>query len=259
MTETALDQAHAAMTAAPEDDAARLRFFGRLGEAELFLLLQSEAEGDEITPEVFDTGAHTLVLVFDREERLAQFVGRTAPYAAVSGRALAQMLAAQGLGLVLNPEVAPSSFVLAPEGVAWLADVLQEDTEEIATRIAELVPPSVPDILVAALDAKLATGAGLARMAYLAGTGSDTGASGHLLGFVDVQEGAEAALAQAVREALLFSGIEAGALDVGFFRAQEAMSARLAKVGLRFDLPQAAAGLERTAPGMDPERPPILK
>ena len=49
MTETTpLDQAHAAMEAAPEDDAARLRFFERLADSELFILLDKEPEGDRI-------------------------------------------------------------------------------------------------------------------------------------------------------------------------------------------------------------------
>ena len=46
MTETtALDLAHAAMDAAPEDNAARLRFYHRLADSELFLLLSAEPDG----------------------------------------------------------------------------------------------------------------------------------------------------------------------------------------------------------------------
>ena len=41
--ETPLDAAHAAMEAAPEDDAARLRFYERLADSELFLLLRRGA------------------------------------------------------------------------------------------------------------------------------------------------------------------------------------------------------------------------
>ena len=74
MTElTPLDLAHAAMEAAPEDDAARLRFFERLADSELFILLDKEPEGERISPQVFDTGEGQFVLVFDRQERLAQF------------------------------------------------------------------------------------------------------------------------------------------------------------------------------------------
>ena len=49
MTEmTPLDTVHAAMEAAPQDDAARLRFYERLADSELFLLLTEEAQGDNI-------------------------------------------------------------------------------------------------------------------------------------------------------------------------------------------------------------------
>ena len=74
-------------------------------------------------------------------------------------------------------------------------------------------------------------------------------------------EAAEQALANAASEALTFSGIEAGAMDVGFFASDDPVVAKLAKVGLRFDLPQGE-GLQQTprmAPGMDPSKPPILK
>ena len=63
-------------------------------------------------------------------------------------------------------------------------------------------------------------------------------------------------------EALTFSGIEAGALDVAFFRASEPMAARLTQQGLRFDLPQPVEAVQevlRMAPGSDPARPPKLR
>ncbi len=109
---TDLDQAHAAMEAAPEDDAARLRFYERLADTELFMLLGAEAENDQITPELFEIEDQRFTLVFDREERLSQFVGRVAPYAGLPGRAVAQMLQGQGIGLALNLEVAPSAMLI---------------------------------------------------------------------------------------------------------------------------------------------------
>ena len=124
MSETALDLTHAAMQAAPEDEAARLRFFHALADCELFLLLAKEADGAEVEPEVFEIEAQSYVLVFDREARLAEFVGRAAPYAALSGRALVGMLKGQDIGLAVNPEVAPSSILLPEEAVDWLADTL---------------------------------------------------------------------------------------------------------------------------------------
>ncbi|HEX9856761.1 MAG TPA: SseB family protein, partial [Paracoccaceae bacterium] len=79
---TPLDTAYAAMEAAPGDDTARLRFYERLAEGEVFLLLEAEAAGDTLAPRVFDLEEGPVVLAFDLEERLAAFTGIPAPYAA---------------------------------------------------------------------------------------------------------------------------------------------------------------------------------
>lgn len=259
---TPLDQAHATMEAALQDDAARLRFYERLGDAELFLLLEGEAVGDAVTPQVFDPGAGPLVLVFDREERLTDFVGEAAPYAALSGRVVAKLCAEQGLGLGLNLGVAPSAFVLDAPGVSWLAETLEHAPQAVSQHISAVTAPTgLPETLLTALDTKLATGTGLAQVAYLVATQTDAGGHGHMLAFIGALPGAQEALAGAVSEALVFSGLEAGTLDVGFFDASAAVVARLARVGLRFDLPQLApvSAPKTTAPGMDPDAPPKLR
>ena len=98
-------------------------------------------------------------------------------------------------------------------------------------------------------------------MAYLVASVDSEGKRSHLLAFVGAASGAEAALARAASEALTFSGIEAGAMDVGFFDAKDPVAARLARVGLRFDLPQPAPASvpDTSAPGSDPDRPPRLR
>jgi len=259
---TPLDRAHAAMEAAPKDDAARLRFYDRLAEAELFLLLDRPPEGDRIDPTVFDAGAARYALAFDREDRLADFAEGMAPYAGLSGRRLAAMLAEAGLGLALNPDVAPSAMLLGADAMAWLAATLAEGPAETTGRARELTAPAgLPDALLTALDAKLAAMTGRAAGAYLAGVTWDSGARGHLLAFIDAVPGAEGSLARAVHEALAFSGLEAGSLDVMFLRAADGVAARLARVGLRFDLPVPPAPDPgpRSAPGSDPDRPPRLR
>lgn len=264
MTEspTPLDLAHAAMDAAPDDASARLRFYERLADCELFLWVTEEASGDSISPEIFDVADGRFVLAFDREDRLAAFAGRAVPYVALSGRVLAAMLSGQSLGLAFNIEVAPSAILIPAEALGWLQQTLSHSPQEIETRIAALHPPAgLPDALLTALDAKLSTAAGLADSAYLAAVEYNGGGRGHMLAFVNARDGAEAALAKAASEALTFSGLEAGAMDVGFFSASDRMSARLAKVGLRFDLPAPVAQTEYSpaAPGMDPDKPPKLR
>lgn len=261
--DTPLDIAHAAMEAAPDDDRARLAFYDRLAASELFLLLETEATGDQIAPRLFELDSGPVVLVFDRESRLAQFAGDVAPYAAMSGRVLVEMLAGDGqsagIGLGLNLEVAPSGIILPGQAVRWLQTQLLERPEESEARPSEVrAPVGLPEVLLTAIDGKLATAMGLAAFAYLVGVTYADGRRGHLLAFIDQVPGAEPALAQIVNEALIFSGIEAGSLDVAFFPASDGISPQLAKVGLRFDLPKPPEAPQPKAPGMDPDVPPNL-
>ena len=262
MTETTeIDLAHAAMVADEADDLARLGFYERLAESELFMLLEDEAEGDQISPAMFEAEDQQFVLIFDREARMSDFYGKEiAPYAALSGRGMAQMLEGQRIGMALNMGVAPSAMLVPAEAVDWLAQTLGSDPEEVEGQITELTPPKgLPEVLLEALDRKLATAAGLAVEAYLCGVTYEGGGRGHMLAFVGTVEGAEGALTAAVNEALVFSGIDAGMLDVAHLEGGDPVSERVAKVGLRFDLPTPQMPSQPGAnPGMDPTKPPKL-
>jgi len=262
MTEqTPLDLAHIAMETAPDNVEKRLKYYERLADSELFLLLTEEATGDRLSPELFELADASFVLAFDREERLASFVGKPAPYAAISGRVIAGMLDGQGIGIALNPEVAPSSNIIDAGAVTWLAETVSAAPEELQAHVEEILPPNVPEILVSNLAEKLATAMGLADTAYLVAVKYDSGAKGHMLGVVNALTDAQGAIAKAVNEALTFSGLEAAALDVTFVDPQDQIAASLAKVGLRFDLPKPIPTQDYTpkAPGMDPESPPKLR
>jgi hypothetical protein len=256
---TLLDAAHAAVAADPENEALRLRFYERLADGEMILLLEREAVGEAVEPRVFDIEGGPVVLAFDREERLAAFTGGIAPYAALPGRVIAGMLKGQGIGLGVNLGVAPSSMLLPAEAMDWLAMALEGGPEAAEAVPERFVAPSVPEGLVAALDAKLAKAGGLAVAAVLAGVVYRGGRRGHMLAFLDGAPGAEMALAGAVREALVFSGLEAGELDVAFLTSGEAAAVAIARAGLRFDLPVLERPAAPAAPGTDPARPPKLR
>lgn len=259
---TPLDAAHAAMQAAPEDAAPRLRFFETLADAELFLMLTEEAQGETLSPETFEVEEGRFVLAFDREDRLAAFTGRVTAHALLSGRALAAMLAGQGIGLGLNLDVAPSSILIPADALSWLCDTLGHVPAEIEARIAGFAPPEGPGgALVAALEARLAGAGGLAGSAWLARVRYHDGGSRHMLGFVDARPGARAALAKAAGEAVIFSGLESGALDVGFFAAADPRAQDLESAGRSIALPRPEPRQRpvRAAPGSDPDKPPILR
>ena len=257
--ETPLDIAHRAMMAQESDDTARLRFYERIADVELYLLLEDEPNDDQITPVLLN---EAYVLVFDRAERLGEYVGASAPYVALSGRAIAGMLDGQDLGIAVNLGVATSEILLPATALSWLRETLAQEVGEVEAQIEKVLPPKgLPETLIAAIDAKLATATGMAAGAFLVAVDYAGGGRGHLLGFVGAIPRAQDALVRAASEALTFSGIEAGAMDVGFFASDDPVVAKLAKVGLRFDLPQGE-GLQQTprmAPGMDPSKPPILK
>lgn len=259
---TPLDAAWTATLDAPDDDHARLQFYARLAEAELCLLLEREADGDRIAPRVFDLEDGPMVVAFDTEDRLTAFTGMAAPYAALPGRVLVGMLAASDPppALGLNLGVAPSSRHLPPEVLAWLAETLAARPQEVEAGITEIAPPrGISEALLSALDARLARAEGLAVAAWLVTATRADGGQGPLLAFIDPAPGAEPTLARALGEALTFSGLDAAALDVAFFGADDIMAARLARVGLRFDLPQPQAPAPQAPPGMDPARPPRLR
>jgi hypothetical protein len=239
MTQTPIDVAHAAMMATPENDTARLRFYERMADAELYLLLEAEPEGDQITPRVLETEGAQYLLAFDCIQRLEQYAGETDAYVELSGRDVAAMMLGQPLGIALNMDVAPSAILLPEAAVAWLCETLTNDAAQVEAKIESVLPPrGLPEALIKAIDAKLATATGMAANAWLVGVTYEGGGRGHLLAFIDALPRAQDALVRVASEALTFSGIEAGAMDVGFFNHSDPTASKLMKVGLRFDLPE---------------------
>ncbi len=257
--QTPLDQAHELMEA---DEAQSLRFHERLADAELFLMLEEEASDDRARPLIFQTSDGAFALVFDREDRLANFVDTPTPFVAMSGRRIAKMLAGEGIGLGLNLGVAPSSMLMPPATVDWLNEVLGAKSIVTEAVPEQLHPPKgLPETLITALDTKLANMSGVVSAAYLVGVTYQGAQNGHMLAMIDVPPAAQEGVAEAISEALAFSGIEAGQLDVTFLEASAPHIEEFGKVGLKFDIPDLVlpATLKPLAPGMDHEKPPKLR
>lgn len=260
--DTPLDRAIRARLSDPEADAPRLAVLAALADCELSLLLADDgAEGDAVTPETRVIDEATFVLGFEGEERLAAFAGGGAFSAGLPGRALVEMLAGQGIGLALNPGTEGLSLLLDIEEIDWLAATLGGVPEEEEASVTALAPPApLPAPVMTALDGKLARAGAIASGAVMVGVRYDDGREGNLLAFFDPAPGAEAALAAAVREALVFSDDAATpALDVAFFPGEGPIAERLRAVGIPVDLPSPAATPTPTAPGSDPARPPRLR
>ncbi len=263
---TPLDAAHAAMEAAPEADALRLRFFERLADGEMFLLLEAEAEGENLTPQVFDL-----------EERAGRAGLRPRGASGRLHRCTRALCCAAGAGDGRAAGRAGDRAGGEPRGGAVLDAAagqkrstgwpkrLRHGPSRGEAQPEELGPPGgLPEALLSALDGEARAGGGLAAAACLAGVTYAGGRRGHMLAFVDVAEGAEGALARAAGEALTFSGVEAGEMDVTFIAGSDpAVGSSVARVGpaLRSGCrprPEDAR-TQRKAPGSDPDRPPILR
>jgi hypothetical protein len=257
MSETALDTAHAAMEAAPGDDRLRLAFLERLIDAELYILLERPAE-KSLEPQLLELEEGPVVLVFDRETRLAEVAPDGASMAELSGRALVEMLKGAGLGLGLNLGAAPSAFLLPPDGVAWLADLVAARPRLGSKPPAEVRPPEgLSDHLLGALEAKLPTMAGMAQAIGLA-TGSGAEGSRLLIAVFGAGLGTESAIATAIGEALNFSGADAGNVDMIFPVPGSEAEARLQRVALCREIPRPEPAAEPGPPGLNPSQPPKL-
>ncbi len=257
--QTPLDLACEAMQ---QDSGAALGFYARFLETELFLLLESELSEDKARPLILDTSDGPLTLVFDLEARMAAFNDHPSDYVALSGRRVARLLAGQGVGIGLNLGEAPSAMVLPPDAVDWLAEAAIGDDETLEARPLEIGKPvGVPEALIMALDGKLANMAGVVGAAYLVSARYEGGAGGHMLALVNVPEAAKTGVSEALSEALRFSGVEAGQLDIAFLAPDDPFLDRFIRAGLGFEIPELVLPKSPAplAPGMDPDNPPILK
>jgi hypothetical protein len=254
--ETPIDRAFRAQAADPEDAAARLRLYERVLDAELLLVLAAPPGGDRIEPLTFDLAEGPFVLAFDRDDRLADFLGEPAPFAALSGRRAVALLAGRGTGLAVNLG-APSATVLGAEAVAWLAGMAGQVPAEAEARASRFAPPDPPAAVVAALGPKIAAMADRIGSAHLVEAHYPDGSAHLLLVLAGTREADRAGMAAAIAEAVGFAGPEGVGLDVAFLEPGTPGHAAAGRVGLRLELP--APPPRRPGPGTDPDRPPALR
>ncbi|MFN0113375.1 MAG: SseB family protein [Paracoccaceae bacterium] len=262
MTETTpLDLAHMALEDQGDGEAALRRFYERIAASELVVLLE-EGDAAEPHPQVFRLSEGAFVTAFDREDRLSAFADAPAHFAALPGRELVRALAGRGVGIGINLGVAPSSFLMGPEAVDWLAAMLPEAPVAASLPLGGFLPPEgLTDALIAGLDARFAAAAGLAARAGVAGVVHGDGRTGLIVAFFDAVPEAEAALAQGVAEAAAFAGGAGDGTDVVFLRGRDPAAAAFGRVGLIFAIPEAtgADAAPPSAPGTDPAMPPRLR
>ena len=260
-TQTQLDKAHSEMKSDENDKSLRLGFYGRIIEAELLLFLEKEPTGADISPQSFAIEGGQFVTVFDTDERLVEFANDTAPYIAMSGRAIVGMLRGKGIGIGLNLGVAPSSFLMSSEAVDWLAGVLSNVPDPRMDQPAKIqAADSFPSELIETIGSSLKSASGLAGSAYLVQVSYLDGGSGYMVAVIEAQSQAQPAIGQSINDALVFSGAEIGNLDVGFFSETDPVFSQIKDVGTLIEIPRPAKRQKKQpAPGMDPDSPPRLR
>ena len=259
---TVLDDAHAAMMRDETDETARLGFYSMLADTELFLLLNGDPVDDQIEPRLFDLDDGPVVLAFDLEERLTAFVGGPTPYAALPGRVIASQLSGQNIGMGLNIGDAPSSILLPHTVMDWLTNTLGVQPKRVsAVPQGFSFPWGVPVEITQRLMEKLGTNAGLADAVLLSEVVYEGGRRGHILAVLGAKDGTEIALSSAVSEALIFSGLDIGEIDVVFLGAEDPRMKIISAAALRLDLPKKASASKsaNAGPGAILQRPPILR
>lgn len=236
---TPLDKAHSLMENNADDASLRLGFYERLADSEMFLLLEEEPNGDRFKPMIFELEGGSFALIFDRSDRLVEFSETPSPFIALSGRVIVSLLHGKGIGLGINLTVASSSMLLPKENVDWLEETLSMRPKEVNEQlVGASAPVHLPEVLIKSIDMKLAMMQGLAKRAYLGEIEYASGIKSHVIAFVDALPEAENSIAAAISEALIFSGVAAGTLDVLFINSSDKICTILEKVGLRFDLPE---------------------
>ncbi|MCI4662087.1 MAG: SseB family protein [Neomegalonema sp.] len=173
-----LDAAWAEMRRSGEDeaaDAASARYLDILLSEVLLCPLASDPdeEGndpDAIEPLIVEHGGVGAVVVFDSEDRLANFLTEPTAHVALPGRAYFEMLDGAELPLILNPGIAPVEAVFEPQTISTLAATAEMTDEELASDgfgNGQILPPKAPEALLTTLATRLAAARSLLVEAWL--------------------------------------------------------------------------------------------
>jgi len=154
-----------------------LRFYE--GVAAQRLIVPMTDQGDAPATLTLESGE--VALAFDTEDRFGAFITGPTEQVTVTGADLARALAPLGLGVALNPGVAPGETVVDATAVAWIAEHSgAEVAVEEASDTRLVAPPVMEALLLEALGTRLAEMAGHVTEAWLVGTEAADGFEGYL-------------------------------------------------------------------------------
>ncbi len=250
-----LDKAFQAFTETGDQS----QLLGAIARSELFVATTTEVMGSDFDPMLVSFGEEPYIAVFDSAAKLSDFEGASGHFVSVSGRAIAQMLVGQNIGVVLNPKSHSWSHVLDVETLEWMAELdrfelIEDDLNELTI---QPISQGATE-LVQALDEVLPAAMGLASCVFLVEVSAD-GSRHSAAIFCDAKSDAHSVLKQLIQEMVLYSGQIQSELSVGFVQSDSPQYSTFVRQGLRLDIPQPKRAATITAPGMDPQKPPKLR
>ena len=227
------------MSRNPENNDARLNYYGVLADTNLFLLLEQEPSNEILEPKFIQLEGNNFALAFDSEENLSEFYGDAAAFAEVTGRVLAKMLLEEKIGLGINLGVSEGELLLPWEIIEWFVNVLDE-----APNLVQITPKkflraeAFPEILVKALQEKLMPAVGLFDEIWICAAEYNEDETSHLICLMGVQNSAQQAIVKSINELLSFTNIDLGNIDVAHFSYDDEVCAKIREIGIKLEFPK---------------------
>ena len=257
-----LNKAFEEMSRNPENNDARLNYYGVLADANLFLLLEQEPRNEILEPKFIQLEGKNFALAFDSEENLSEFYGEAAAFAQITGRVLAKMLLDEKIGLGINLGVSEGELLLPYSVIEWFVSVLEETPDVVQNSPKKFLSANAfPEIMLKVLQEKLAPAVGLFDEIWICGVEYDEDEFSNLICLIGAQKPAEQAMIKSIKEVLSFSDINLGNTDVAQFNYDDEACSIIREIGIKLEFPQVPK-LKSAAKGQKNKatlRPPRLR
>ena len=229
------------MSRNPENNDARLNYYGVLADTNLFLLLEQEPSNEILEPKFIQLEGKNFALAFDSEESLSEFYGEAAAFAEVTGRVLAKMLLEEKIGLGINLGVAEGELLLPWEIIEWFVNVLDAAPNLVQTTPKKFLrAKAFPEVLFKALQEKLTPAVGLFDEIWICAVEYNEDESSHLICLMGAQNSARQAIVKSINEVLSFTDIDLGNIDVAHFSYDDEVYTKIREIGIKLEFPKVS-------------------
>ena len=238
---TQLNKAFVKMAQNPENNDARLNYYGVLADTNLFLLLAQEPSNETLEPKFIQLEGKNFALAFDSEESLSEFYGEAAAFAQITGRVLAKMLLEEKIGLGINLGVSEGELLLPWEIIKWFVNVLDETPDLVQTTPKNFFrAKAFPEVLFNALKEKLMPAVGLFDEIWICAVEYNEDETSHLICLMGVQNSSQQAIVKSINEVLSFTDIDLGNIDVAYFSYDNEACTKIREIGIKLEFPEVS-------------------